>query len=766
MKTIFNIARAELQTLFFSPVAWLIIIIFTFQCSMGYTAQLESWQRYFAQGYKTGGLSLDLFANQMNGLFFNVLNYLYLYIPLLTMGLMSREFNSGSIKLLYSSPISNASIILGKFLSMVVYALLLIGIMLVYVCFSWKVVHNFEIGAVMMGVLGIFLLICAYAAIGLFMSSLTSYQVVAAIGTLAVLAALNYIGGLWQDIEFVRDITYWLTIGGRAGWFILGMFTSEDFFYFIIVMLLFLSLSIIRLNANRQKSRWTDSLGKYAGVISAALLAGYITSRPMMMFFHDATATKMNTLTPNSQEVIKKLKGDLTITTYINVLDDYNLYIAYPKAVIADMTRFRQYTRFKPETKLKYVYYYDTLKNPSLEKRYPGLTSKERVKKILEQYDMKESMVIGPDEVHKQIDLSPEGNRFVRSITRGSGEQTFLRIFDDPMVFPAESEITAALKRLTMEKLPKVGFLYGHGERSNKQEGDRNYNRFAQDKPFRYSLVNQGFDASDVSLDKPIPADVNILVVADMKVALGAAEKQHLDEYISRGGNLLIAGDTRRQAAMDELIAPFGVRFVPGQLVNTGRVNLPDFIISKPTKAAGDLMYVMKELYKRKTVVTMPGAVGLEYSTDKGFDVTPLFMSDSLSWNEMETTDFVDDTVKLNTAKGEAQRAYPTVLGLSRKVGNKTQKIIVMGDADCISNGEISISRQNIPAANFALITGAFYWMSDNELPIDIRRPEFSDDAVSLDKSSMSTTKIAMVWVMPGLMVLACLILWIRRRGR
>jgi ABC-2 type transport system permease protein len=39
------------------------------------------------------------------------------------------------------------------------------------------------------------------------MSSLTSYQVVAAISTLVVLAVLNFIGGLWQDIEFVRDIT-------------------------------------------------------------------------------------------------------------------------------------------------------------------------------------------------------------------------------------------------------------------------------------------------------------------------------------------------------------------------------------------------------------------------------------------------------------------------------------------------------------------------------------------------------------------------------
>ncbi|MBO9635134.1 MAG: Gldg family protein [Chitinophagaceae bacterium] len=766
MKTVFNIARAELQTLFFSPVAWLIIIIFTFQCSMGYTEHLESWQKYFAQGYKSSGVSMDLYANQVGGMFYNILSYLYLYIPLLTMGLMSREFHSGSVKLLYSSPINNAQIVFGKFLSMMVYGLILIAIVMVYVLFSWSVIKDFEIRAIMVGVLGLYMVILAYAAIGLFMSSLTSYQVVAAMGTLAVLAALNFVGTLWQDVEFVRDITYWLTIGGRAGWFIVGMFTSEDFLYFLIVMGLFLVLSIIRLNAVRQKSRWTASSGKYALVISTALMLGYFSSRPLLMFFYDATSTKFNTLTPNSQEVIKKLDGDLTITTYVNILDDQNLYIAYPKAVLSDILRFRQYTRFKPETKLKYVYYYDSVKNPGLERRYPKLNMKEKLKKILETYEMNEKLVVEPEVVRKQIDLSGEGRTFVRSIERGNGKQTFLRIYDDQMVFPGETEITAALKRLTLDKLPKAGFLHGHGERDNTLEGDRNYNRFAADKPFRYSLLNQGFDVADVTLDKEVPDDINILVIADMKVSLDTTEKKFLDNYIARGGNLLIAGETKRQTAMDELIAPFGVRFVPGQLVVKGKTQLPDFIVSKPTADAGDLIYILGEMHKYKLVVTMPGAVGLDYSTDKGFDVAPLLMSDSLSWNEMETTNFIDDTVRLNPAAGEVQKAYPTALALSRKVGNKTQKIMILGDADCISNGEISISRQNIPAANFSLIRSAFFWMSDNEVPIDVRRPQSTDDAIALNKKSMFTSKLALVWVLPGLMILTALIGWVRRRSR
>ena len=43
--------------------------------------------------------------------------------------------------------------------------------------------------------------------------------------------------------------------------------------------------------------------------------------------------------------------------------------------------------------------------------------------------------------------------------------------------------------------------MKGHGERDCVREGDRDYNRFAQDKPFRYSLVNQGFDFTEVTLE-------------------------------------------------------------------------------------------------------------------------------------------------------------------------------------------------------------------------------------------------------------------------
>jgi ABC-2 type transport system permease protein len=788
MKIIRKIALTELQMLFFSPIAWLILIVFTFQAAMAFTDIFGAFVRNQDLHYVVGNLTLNLFGGR-SGLFTSVQGYLYFYIPLLTMSLMSRELSSGSINLLYSSPVKNSQIILGKYLSMLVYGLAMVGILCVFVIWAGCSVKDFDWPVAFSGLLGLYLLTCAYAAIGLFMSSLTSYQVVAAIGTLIMLFVLNLIGRFGQEYDFVREITFWLSMGGRASESINGLICSEDVLYFLIVSALFLALSITRLKAIRQKSRWQVSFTKYAVILVVAMLAGYVTSRPTLMAFYDATHTKQRTLTENSQEIIKRADGGLKMTVYVNALEN-NMWSGLPRSRKYDIARFEQYIRFKPEMKVKYVYYYTNPGDPGLARRYPGLSDERIVGEISKSADIDSTMFISPEEVAKQVDLAPEGYRLVRLLERENGQKTFLRMFDDMMRYPNETEISAALKRLVME-LPVIGFLGGHGERDFNNEGDRGYFRFSQDKPFRYSLVNQGFDCLDVRLDAEIPARVNILVIADQRSPLTPEEEARLDAYIARGGNIVILGETRRQAVMNPLVARFGVRFLPGQLVKytseapadapidgvlvngqpIQRRNLnnfpADFIQSRVTTEGKGLSYIHENMYNLGVVVTMPGSVGLEYSTEKGYNVIPLLVSDTTdSWNELETTNFVDDTVRVNSSIGEVVRSYPTALALTREVNGREQRILIIGDADCISNAEISIQRQRVRAANYDFILGTFFWMSDNEVPIDVRRPTPPDNKIHMTGSGVKIGKVLAMGLFPLLLIAGCLMIWLRRRGR
>ena len=90
MRTTFRIARLQLIALFYSPVAWLALIIFIIQTGIDFTTTLQMWERYQEMGEKLTRLTSQVYASPIWGLFSHVQGNLYLYLPLLTMGLVSR----------------------------------------------------------------------------------------------------------------------------------------------------------------------------------------------------------------------------------------------------------------------------------------------------------------------------------------------------------------------------------------------------------------------------------------------------------------------------------------------------------------------------------------------------------------------------------------------------------------------------------------------------------------------------------------------------
>ena len=761
MNMIYKIAKTELQMLFYSPVAWLVLIIFTFQSGLIFTNAIEMVEREQAMGYDPMFISSSLFGR----LFYTVQDYLFLYIPLLTMGLVSRDLAGGTIKLLHSSPMTNTQIILGKFFSMMIFAFLLVGIFVIYVIYSLFVVEHFDVLYILTGILGIYLLICTYASIGLFMSTISSYQIIAAVGTFVLLIFLNFVSSIWQDIDFVRDVTFWLSLRGRAESFTGGLISSEDVVYFIMVPGMFLWFSIIKLSSRVNHSSRGQNAIKYVGVFLVVAFVGYLSSRPHLMGYVDTTRENSRTLTPNSQEIVKKLKGGLTITTYSNLLDD-DFMKAIPRYQNYDKERFQEYIRFKPEIKMEYVYYYDSVQNTRRRGFLADLPMEKRARQIAHSHKIKFSRYLNPEQIKQVIDLTPEDNRFVRQVTRESGEKMFLRQFDDMMRDPSEGEISAAFKRMVME-LPTVGFLTGHGERNINLYRDRDYACFARDKRFCHALLNQGFDVTEVTLKEDIPALINILVIADMMQPLTENEMKRLERYINRGGNLFIVGDPYSREFMNPLVEPFGVEFTEGILVKPTENFQPDLVMAWPTPGALELSYFYENMKNWRQCAAMSGAAGLKYSTDKGFNVVPVLQTDTTGvWNEMETTNFIDDTVRFNPSAGEIEQMYTTVLALSRPMGDREQKIVILGDADCISNAELFKSREEIESGNFYIILGSFSWLSDGEAPVDVRRPKSIDNRLFLGKTGVKITDIMFKWFIPIALLIAAIFVAIRRRGR
>ena len=149
MKTITRIIKNELKMLISSPIAWLILVIFAYQAGAAFCEVFEYQLKYVVTGYPLQKLTDQLFA--VRSVFAQIQSNLYLYIPLLTMGIMSREYSSGSIKLLYSSPITNGQIIWGKYIALMVYAVALMSAIILTIIFAGITVKDLDFGAIASG---------------------------------------------------------------------------------------------------------------------------------------------------------------------------------------------------------------------------------------------------------------------------------------------------------------------------------------------------------------------------------------------------------------------------------------------------------------------------------------------------------------------------------------------------------------------------------------------------------------------------------------
>ena len=769
-KLLFGIARNELATLFYSPVAWLLLIVFACQVGLDLSSIFNDLIRIKALGQTirfsvTAGTVLGT-----KGIYEVIQQTIYLYIPLLTMNLMSREYASGSIKLLYSSPVNSLHIIGGKFLAMVLLSLLFVVILaLPLIVMSFAIPHV-DLPLVFAGLLSMFLLILTYCSIGLFMSTLTSYQVVAAVATLSALAFFNHVGEIGQSSPFIRDITYWLSIRGRASEMVSGLICSDDVVYFLSVILLFLWLSVVKLNNERTRRSFWGKTARYAAAVVTVIAIGYVSSRPAVMTFYDATYAKQRTLSEDSRKVMEQLDGPLTITTYVDIFDP-EFDEASPRAQKRDAENFKMYTRFKPEIRMKYVYYYSAPRDSVLYKKYPDLSVEEIAREVARKKRCNPRRLVSAESLRDRIDLKAEDYRFVRVVERGSGEQARLRLFDDMFKHPSETEISAALKKMVVDPV-KVGALTGHGERSISRKGDQDYSIFATRGRLRQSMINQGFDVVEVDLTTcdTIPAEIRILMIADAREALSERELQAIDRFVDRGGNLMILGDVGHQKSINPLLARFGVRLSEGILAEPSELNPYNLIPSRGTVGAAEQIggfYRTMQRSPHRAAVMMPGAVALEVIDTARFRPLVLLQTDSTAWIERQTSDFIDETPSVDSQAGECTGVYPTALALTRELDGKQQRILVLGDADCFSNAELTTEeRPGTVSYNFSMIPGSFRWLCYGEFPVSTARRANRDTDILLTPMTLPIVKQIYCFWIPLAIGAFGLVVWLRRRRR
>lgn len=772
MKIILKITRAEMRNLFFSPVAWFLATIFVIQSAVFYTAlvyKVTKWQEGYPDVLKNGGFGIsltDMIFLDRDAVFSNVMMNLYLFLPLLTMGVLSREISNGTIKLLYSSPIKTLHIVLGKYLSLMIFNLFLVGIIGFFMISSAFNIQNVDWRLLLSAVLGFYLLVCAYAAIGLFMSSLTTYPIISAIGTFLVIFILSRIQSLWQNIDFVRDLTYFLSLSGRTENMLEGLITTKDVIYFLVVIFMFVGFTLLKLRSVRESKPLYITAGKYLTIIIIGITAGYISSRQNFVQYFDVTETQRNTIHPRVQQIVKGLGDDvLEVTLYTNLLGLHRSF-GDPAARNTYLTKlWEKYVRFKPDIQFKYEYYYDLSKEQI--KFFPsGKSLKEIATNVAKMHDFDLSKYKTPEEMKKDIDLETESFALVMQL-KYKGRTTFLRIYNDNKVWPDERHVAAALARLQNVQIPKILFATGNLERGVFVTGERGLSSSASQKGSRTSLINNGFDVDTISLvTHDIPQKINniaALVLADPKTKMSQVKQRKIQEYIDKGGNLMILGEPKKEDMLNPLLQNLGLNFEKGILVDVSKNNPPDLHVPYLTHDAANLAEEDELMELKKgdldtLKITTETVVPVRYKSGGSFKIKSLTQALPNVW--LKKGILVRDSVPpvMNPAEGDYRiNPFVTSVALTRQIQHKEQRIIVAGDADFISN--------KFEGGSF-FGTALFSWLANNKYPIYGPTDPPKDGLMRITSTTASLLKVIYVWILPALLGLLGTIILIRRKRK
>ncbi len=246
---IWVIARRELGALFLSPLAWVILAVVQVILGYMFLANLDNYfllQPQLLQLENTPGVT-DIVVTPLMQVAAIVL---LMIMPLITMRSLAEEKRNRTLSLLVSAPLSMSEIVLGKYLGLLGFVAILVG-MLMLMPLSLYLGTSPDSGKLLSIGLGLLLLLAAFAAIGLYLSSLTENQTIAAVSTFGALLMLWIIDWIGATVDNGQSVLAYLSLLQHHQAMLEGAFDTGDLAYYLLLIVAFVGLTIRQLDRER-----------------------------------------------------------------------------------------------------------------------------------------------------------------------------------------------------------------------------------------------------------------------------------------------------------------------------------------------------------------------------------------------------------------------------------------------------------------------------------------------------------------------------------
>ena len=647
-----------------------------------------------------------------------------LAIPILSMRILAEERKQRTDQLILTAPVSVGKIVLGKFFAMAAIFMIPVLLMCIFPLYLQKF-GTISMGETYVAILAFALYGLTCIAVGLFISSITESQVIAAGVSFGILFLTYMMSGIQNIISSTGNLlTKFLGIFDFQTRFanmtngILDI-TAVVYFISVIGLLLFLTTQSI------QKRRYSVSvrnfsMGAYSSItivivvaltVIVNLIAGKVPSKYTNI---DVTSNKLYTITDQTKKLLENLTEDINIFV-INSEDS------------ADTTLNQTLKYYEDSSSHIKVTYIDPLVNPQFVSQYT--TSSIAQNSIVVESAKRYQLISYNDIYETQTDYST----YQQNVTG----------------YDAEGQLTSAIAYCTSEDMPKIYMIAGHNE-------------YTLDSGFQTAIEKENIEYETINLMdyEAVPEDAECIIIHAPEKDFSSDDADKVIAYLNQGGKAFITVEYvgTELPNFERILSEFGMTIQMGYAVDTSAGNYyqkPIFLL--PNVEYADETNGLTGAY---TYLIAPYAQGIDVPDEEieGITYTKLLNG---SENSIVKTNITNASTY---EKEEGDIEGPVCIGVKaeKTLDSGTSTIYLFASAQMFTD---SIDNA-VSGNNKQLFSNIMSTLANHETSVSVPVKSYEMDSLIVSASDLAVFGIIAVVILPLALLVAGLIIWLNRRSK
>ncbi len=700
----------ELKSYFKSILGWLFLAAFVFIAGLYFSLN----NLYFGNPYISETLH-------------SLLIIILFILPLITMRSFSEEKKLKTDQLLLTAPVRVSAIIAGKFFAMVTMmaiatAIFSLGIILMVIYGS------IPVGETILAIVAFFLYGCICIAVGMFLSSVTEHQFVAALLTYGIFIFMilvpSFCSILFGADSWITKLVGVIDFITPFDMLFSGIIVVSDIVYILSAIFIFLLLThfmigrnSFQLSAEGKKQFFKTFVGTLVILVLVVGLNIGVRYLPSEYAQFDMTKNHWYSITQDTKELLDTLEEEVTIY----VIGDEETTDGVVKMYLDSYSKYSN--KINVEYKPLNLY-------PNFASEYAGTALDVSSMIVAMGDDMRVVSYVDCYVVEYGYDMYGQLSNYVTGID-------------------IEGQITAAISSMLSGETYTVYMLTGHNE---VVVGDSILSRFRKG----------GFQVQELSLlhETKVPEDAVTLIINGPESDLSQEEVKAVKQYVEQGGNLIMMAslDIAETPNYDELMESYGVTMTEGSVLESNYYYVYNNI---PFALLPDSSYheITMDIHNSKYALLIQSrGFTVDEDVTGSMEVYPLFLSSEGSYAKVLTADEIVDYE-------EGDEIGPFALGIvvDKYLDNGETAHITMIGTPAFLYEDVDMVVSN---ANSEVLIAAVEYGAQVELTTTIPAKSVSPEYITISSGLIRLYTSLIVLILPMALIISGIVIVIMRRKK